>query len=217
MIGDLWRWGLRRKDPAENDLDRSWRQTVRWLVADVPARVDATIRAKAGAGDPAVEVVATIRDAEYRPLDNAKVVLKLALPDGSDLTLDAPANGRQAGTYAATYVPRLPGPYRIRVEAAAPDGSEVGADEVGWAAQPAADEFARLQPDREALQALAAKTGGELVDGDHLDAFVASLSSRNAPITEPWTAPLWHSPWYFAAALALFATEWGVRRRNGLA
>jgi uncharacterized membrane protein len=217
MIGDLWRWGLRRKDPAESDLDRSWRQTVRWLVADVPGRVDATIRPKAGAGDPAVEVVAKVRDAEYRPLDNAKVTLKVTLPDGSDLALDAPPDGREAGSYAATYVPRAPGPYRIRVEATAPDGSAVGFDEVGWAAQPAADEFARLEPDRAALEALAARTGGEVVDGGRLDAFVASLSSRDAPITEPWTAPLWHSPWYFAAALALLAAEWGLRRVNGLA
>ena len=39
LIGDLWRWGMRRADPAESDLDRSWRQTVRWLVGDVPGRV----------------------------------------------------------------------------------------------------------------------------------------------------------------------------------
>lgn len=217
LIGDLWRWGLRRKDPAESDLDRAWRQTVRWLVADVPGRVDATIRARAGAGDPAVEVLATVRDEEYRPLDNAKVTLELTLPDNSKLTLDAPADGREAGTYAATFVPRLPGPYHVRVLGTAPDGSEVGSDEVGWASQPAADEFSRLQPDREALEALAKRTGGEIVDSNRLDAFVASLPSRSAPITEPWTAPLWHSPWYLAAALGLLAAEWGLRRRNGLA
>src|SRR5207248_672496 len=25
LIGDLWRWGIRRENPAESDLDRSWR------------------------------------------------------------------------------------------------------------------------------------------------------------------------------------------------
>jgi uncharacterized membrane protein len=217
LIGDLWRWGMRRKDPKEDDLDRSWRQAVRWLVADVPGRVDATVRPRAGAGDPAVEVVAKVRDAAYRPLDNAKVTLKLTLPDGSNLDLDAPAAGREAGTYAATYVPRRPGPHRVRVEAAAPDGSAVGADEVGWAAQPAADEFARLRPNREALETLAKRTGGEVVAGDRLDAFVAGLASRDAPITESWTAPLWHRPWYFGVALALLVAEWGLRRKHGLA
>ncbi len=37
LIGDLWRWGLHRADPAESDQERAWRQTIRWLVADVPA------------------------------------------------------------------------------------------------------------------------------------------------------------------------------------
>ena len=49
LIGDLWRWGIRRDDPAESDLDRSWRQTVRWLVGDVPSRVEVTLRPKADA------------------------------------------------------------------------------------------------------------------------------------------------------------------------
>ena len=123
MIGDLWRWGLKRKDPAESDLDRSWRQTVRWLVGDVPGRVEVSVRPKADAAGPAVEVVARVRDAEYRPLDNAKVALKIALPGGGDLTLDAPPDGREAGTYAATYVPRQPGAYRLTATATAPDGS----------------------------------------------------------------------------------------------
>ena len=39
-VGDLWRWNLHRKPSAESDLEKAWRQTVRWLVAeaDVEAR-----------------------------------------------------------------------------------------------------------------------------------------------------------------------------------
>ena len=64
---------------------------------------------------------------------------------------------------------------------------------------------------------LAARTGGEVVDGDALDAFAARLASRDAPITEPWTTPLWHHPAYFLAAIAALAAEWALRRVNGLA
>ena len=217
MIGDLWRWGLRRPDPAESDLERSWRQTVRWLVGDVNGRVEVSVKPKAEAASSAVEISARVRDAEYRPLDNAKVALKIALPGGGDLVLDAEPDGREAGTYSATYVPRVGGAYRVVATATAPDGSAVGARDSGWAAQPAADEFARLEPDRDHLKALAARTGGEVVDGDSLDSFVTRLASRDAPITEPWTAPLWHNPIYFMIALAALAAEWAVRRVNGLA
>ena len=216
MIGDLWRWGLHRADPAESDLDRSWRQAVRWLVGDVPGRVDVSVKPRPGAGGGGVEVAARVRDAEYRPLDNAKVSLKITLPDGGNLALDLEADPREAGTYSTTYVPRLAGAYRGLAVATAPDGSSVGEREAGWASQPAADEFARLEPDREGLKALAARTGGEVVDGDALDAFAARLASRDAPITEPWTAPLWHHPAYFLAAIAALAAEWALRRVNGL-
>ena len=133
------------------------------------------------------------------------------------ITLDAEPDGREAGLYAATYVAKQPGAYRVVATATAPDGSAVGEREAGWAAQPAADEFARLEPDREFLETLASKTGGEVVDGDGLDSFVAGLSSRKAPITEPWTSPLWHHPLYFLIAIACLSAEWGLRRVNGLA
>jgi hypothetical protein len=221
LIGDLWRWGIRREDPAESDLDRSWRQTVRWLVGDVPSRLEVAVRPKAdaaaAAASPAVELSARLRDTEYRPLDNAKVAFKITMPGGESLTLDAEPDGREAGTYAATYVPRQPGAYRTVATATAPDGSAVGEREAGWAAQPAADEFARLEPDRDYLKAIAAKTGGEVIDGSRLDSFVASLSSRHAPITEPWTSPLWHQPLYLLIAIACLTAEWGLRRVNGLA
>ena len=217
MVGDVWRWGLKRANVAEDDLDRSWRQTVRWLVGDVPGRVEVSTRPKADATSPAVELSVRVRDAEYRPLDNAKVSLELTLPGGDRLTLDAEPDGREPGAYTAAYVPKQPGAFRVVAKATAPDGSAVGEREAGWAAQPAADEFARLEPDREYLKSLAAKTGGEVVSGDGLDAFVRSLATRAAPVTEPWTSPLWHHPVYFLVALICLTAEWGLRRINGLA
>ncbi len=217
LIGDLWRWGLRRGDPAEDDLDRSWRQTVRWLVGDVPDRVEIGVKAKDGAPATAVELTTRVRDSEYRPLDNAKVTVKITQPDGQVYSLDAEPVGREPGAYAATYVPKQPGAFRAVATAVAPDGSALGAREAGWASQPAADEFARLEPDRAYLEKLAKDTGGEVVDGSRLAAFASSLSARSAPISEPWTSPLWHTPWYFLAAVVFLSAEWGVRRINGLA
>ena len=217
LIGDLWRWGLRRPNPDESDLDRAWRQTVRWLVADVPRRVDVALRPKADAAAPTVELTVRVRDEQYRPLDDAKVALDVVLPDGGHLALAAEPVADEPGAYLVSIVTKQPGPYRFAATATAADGATVGTGAAGWAAQPAADEFARLEPDRAGLADLARRTGGEVVAGDRLDAFVAGLPSRSAPIVEPWTAPLWHQPFYFAIALACLAAEWGIRRLNGLA
>ncbi len=217
LVGDLWRWGIRREDPNESDLEKSWRQMVRWLVADVPGRIEVGLRAKPDSAASAIELTARVRDAEYRALDNAKVVFKITLPGGNTLSLDAEPDGKEAGAYTATYVTKQPGAYRIVAAATAPDGSAVGEREAGWAAQPSADEFARLEPDRDYLKTLASKTNGEVVDGASLDSFVTSLSTRAAPITEPWSSPLWHQPLYFLVAIACLTAEWGIRRVNGLA
>ncbi len=216
LLGGLWRWDLKRTDPNDVEPKRAWRQTIRWLVADVPRRIEVTARPVADATAPAVDLRVRVRDALYLPLDNARVTLKITAPGGEELNLDAQPDGREAGTYAATYVTRKAGPYRLLASATAPDGSAVGQRETGWAAQPAADEFARLEPDRAWLESIASRTGGEVVDGDRLGAFVSSLSSRDAPIKEPWTAPLWHQPLYFLIAIACLAGEWGIRRLNGL-
>jgi uncharacterized membrane protein len=217
LVGDLWRWGMRRADPAEGDFDRSWRQTIRWLVGDVPGRLQVTAQPKTGSATPTVDLTVRVRDAEYRALDNAKVTFRISLPDGSDLTLEAEPNRHESGVYSAMYTTKQPGAYKVVATATAPDGSAVGEQKTGWAAQPAADEFARLEPDKDLLTTIAARTRGELVDEQKLAAFVSSLPLRNAPITETWTSPLWHHPLYLIAALVCLTVEWALRRKSGLA
>src|SRR5262249_31344294 len=99
----------------------------------------------------------------------------------------------------------------------APDGSPVGKREVGWCVQPEADEFARLEPNREALESIAARTKGAVVPSDGLAEFDASLPARAAPVMETWVSPLWHRGWYFRLAVGGLVAEWGLRRRHGLA
>jgi hypothetical protein len=228
LVGDLWRWGLRRNDEKEDDLAKAWRQTVRWLVAEVPKRVEVTPvaagRASAlddeandGAADSsAVMVRVRVRDAAYAPLDNAAVKVRVTGPDGKMVDLTGEPSERERGVYAATYVPRQAGPYRAAVTVSAADGSDVGAAQSGWTSDPAADEFQTLAPNVALLDRLARETGGQVIDKSSLDSFVASLPNRHAEITEPYVKPVWHQPWVFLVAIACLAGEWGLRRWRGL-
>lgn len=217
LIADIWRSGLKRPDPHENDLDKSWRQTVRWLVADVPRRVEVVVAPQPGSETGAVSLLVRVRDPDFLPLDNAQVAIEITTPDGKKLSLAAEPNQGEAGAYVARHVPREPGAYRAAVSVTAPDGSEVGTRDAGWVAQPVADEFGRLRPNRAWLEEIAAKTGGEVVEIDDLLAFVASLPSRKVPLTEPWVRPLWHHPLFYLFVIGCFVTEWGLRRWKGLA
>ena len=79
-----------------------------------------------------------------------------------------------------------------------------------------ASEFATLEANRDLLARIAGQTGGEVIELDDLENFVASLPNRKIPIVESWTYPLWHQWKLFLFAAACLIGEWGVRRWNGL-
>lgn len=214
-IGDFWRWNLRRQNHAVSDLETAWRQMVRWLVADVPRRVEA--EAEQAATEPGlVRIAVRVRDELFEPLDNATVSVRVETPNDRQIELMAEPSDRGAGEFVATFTPRMPGAYRASVTALAEDASEVGRREIGWATEPATDELRNLRPNRELLVRLAESTGGELVDADDLDGFVTSLPNRKAPIVEAWTYPLWHQWSMFLFAVGCLVGEWGLRRSHGL-
>jgi uncharacterized membrane protein len=218
LIGDLWRWTLRRPPNDDDDLAKSWRQTVRWLVGDVPQRVGVDVKQDESAGDDEgpVKLAVDVRDEKYMPLENASVTVKVTAPDGKQLDLTAEPSNERAGMYQAEYVARQSGTYRAQVHATAEDGSEVGQAEAGWVSEPAADEFRELRPNRELLKRLADETGGEVVAANDLDRFVTTLPTRRVAISEPYVAPAWHQAWIFLLAIACLTAEWGIRRWHGL-
>ncbi len=215
LIGDLWRWQLRRNDPKDDDLQKSWRQTLRWLVADVPERVEVSTQRKQSEPGQPVELFIKLYDEKYRPLDNAGVLARITAPEGEELTLTAEPT-QTTGEYSITYVPRKAGIYRAEVTATAADASEIGKRETGWVQESATEEFRTLKPNRELLKRLADKTGGEVLELGGLDEFVSSLPNRKVPITEQRINPIWHTWPVFLCALGLLISEWGLRRWKGL-
>lgn len=216
LIGDLWRWNLKRTDHTQSDLEKSWRQTVRWLVSDVPGRVEVETRRSFAGALPAVQVLVRARDAQFESLDNAHVAMRVQTPDDRKVELVAESSDRSPGQYEATFAPRASGVYRATITVTAADGSEVGQREIGWTVEPQTEEFRTLAVNRSLLEQLAKDTGGEVVEADDLDQFVGSLPNRKIPIVETWTYPLWHQSSVFLLAVGCLIGEWGLRRWRGM-
>lgn len=213
LVGDFWSWGLARNDPQDEDMFKAWRQTLRWLIAEVPRRVEVdAVRDSQGA----LQLRVDARDEEYDALDNAQVEIEIVDPGGHEIALSTEASDQQAGQYVASFAPRDAGPYLATVRVQASDGSEVGEAQVGWTSQPDAEEFSRVEPNREFLEAIAQRTGGQLVELDQLDTFAKELPHKKVPLSEPSLRPLWHRGWLFMLAIACFCGEWGIRRWKGL-
>jgi hypothetical protein len=215
LVGDLWRWELRRPDHTVSDLEKSWRQTVRWLVSDVPQPVEIEVRPVPGSAD-ALELVVKVRDKLFEPVDNATVRVTVQTPDDRKIELAATASNQTAGEYVAAYTPKTPGGYRATAVATAADGSEAGHRETGWAVEPDTEEFRCLHVNSPLLDQIAAETEGEVLKPADLEGFVADLPNRKAPITETWSYPLWHQWQVLTVVLACLVGEWGLRRWKGL-
>ena len=228
MVGDLWRWGL--KDEAmQQDLGKSWRQLVRWLVSDVPPRIAVTAEPS---GNPAeVRLIVKAHDEEFKPLDNATVRLtvcpvKLLPPQNEPPTnrvvdmnyvqITAEPSAGTPGTYEATYVARDAGAHLVEALVTAADGKAASRVAAGWTSDPAAAEFRSLKPNRALLETIAKRTGGEVVALADLEKFVRHLPEHRAPVMETWTDPLWHKPTVFLLVLGCFVAEWGIRRWKGM-
>ncbi|MFA6543957.1 MAG: hypothetical protein WCS99_06005 [Limisphaerales bacterium] len=219
-LGDMWRWGLREPE-MHADMDKAWRQLARWLVADVPNKVELAVQAGKADANQAVELQVRVRDAKFLPLDNASVAINVQpVPGGVSnapaIRLPAEASTSEPGLYTATFVPHETGGYHATASVTNSAGAEVGRAVAGWTTDLAAEEFKSLKPNRALLETIARQTGGELVEAGSLGAFAARLPHLKSPVTEAWTYPLWHQPLVFAFALLCFIAEWGLRRMRGL-
>lgn len=217
LIGDLWRWKLHQPSPDNEDLEKAWRQTVRWLVGEVPQRVKVETARRQSDPNRPVEIAVQVNDENFKPLDNASVTIEISTPDGETLSLTAQPKDALSGQYASSYVPRTPGAYRATVTAYNPDGSKIEQTETGWVAEPAVEEFTTLQPNRDFLEMIAQKSGGEVIELNELDEFVRTLPDREIPIVEPKVHSVWHTWGVFLLAVGLLIGEWGIRRWKGLA
>ncbi|RYD33649.1 MAG: hypothetical protein EOP86_12905 [Verrucomicrobiaceae bacterium] len=235
MIGDLWRWGMKSPE-SRTDLEKAWRQLVRWLVADVPGRVALAVEPKPNDASGTVDLQVRVRNADFQPVENAAVTVEVepvvfaepatagggtppkteGEPPPSKLVLQAEPSLEEPGLYTASYVPQGTGGWKATAKAVNADGAEEGRAVAGGAPELAAQEFRSLQPNTALLEELARRTGGRMVPASELEAFTAKLPQEKAPVMETWTEPLWHTPWIFLTAVGCLLAEWGLRRTQGL-
>lgn len=222
LVGDLWRWGLRNEE-SRRDLDQTWRQLMRWLVTDVPRSVELTVETPNDENPGTRHLLARVRDSKFQPIDDATVSLEIqqitsvsAPPNASNaLRIPFESSLEESGLFQAAYASQSSGAFQAYARATNASGVEIGRAETGWTFDSAADEFRAVTPNLALLESLAKQTGGEVIPVNRLNDFVRNLPTRQAPIQENWTYPLWHTPALFALALFCLAAEWGLRRWKG--
>jgi uncharacterized membrane protein len=218
-IGDIWRWGMEQPE-MRDDMNKFWRQTLRWLVADVPNRISFQAAQKRDRANQPVVFSVRVRGKDFEPMDDVSIAIETRDPNGRTVKLTAEPVLSETGLFEATYVPRLDGGYFTRAVVTDTDGLELGDAETGWAVDQKAREFRSIRTNRPLLERIARQTGGRVVELDALDSFARNLPSLNAPVMDTWIRPLWDLrgilPAVFLFVLICFVGEWALRRWKGL-
>ncbi len=218
-IGDLWRWGLKESQMHE-DMNKFWRQILRWLVADVPERISLQALLRYDQVNQPVLLQVRVRNKDFEPMDDTSVAIEVSDPQGNKTQLTAEPIFNETGLYEATYIPRINGGYMAQVSVTNAEDYEIGSAQTGWAVDLDAQEFQSIKINRSFLETLAKQTGGKIVELNEIEKFVNSLPRENVPITETWIRPLWDlrglSLVIFLIILMCLTGEWTLRRWKGM-
>lgn len=216
LIGDLWRWGLHDEE-SHKDMDRLWRQLMRWLVVDVADAITFSIEIDASDRER-VKLAVRVRDRAFKANSDSIVKVEVTQPDGSTAQLFAEPSLKEAGVFEAEYFASKPGNYRASATVEdAEKRTPLGSKATGWTYDPLAEEFAKLEPNRDLMKRLAADTGGEMLALADIGKLPELLKNIRVPVEVTLSTPLWHTPWIFIAILLLLLAEWLLRRKGGMA
>lgn len=243
-IGDFWRWrmneGRRRlKDfsleamdpqaglvaPGEkpeedlNDHARACRQMVRWLVGDVPKRLDVSVVPEPTLGLGTVRLTTDLKGRDFEVREDADVRFIVTKPNGEKVEVAGEPSEDKVGQFEVVMSAVEAGPYMAEVTATVNEPGQEPEEltgSVGWASQPDQEEMASVNVNTRFLKSIADATGGQVVSIDDLDSFVADLSRTDAPLVDVALDPIWHQWWVFGLAVGCFVTDWTIRRRNGM-
>lgn len=209
-----WRWqmSLPAGDPTHKMF---WQQLLRWLVADTPGHVVASIPSQMLFDDGRTKLTAQVRDVDYLPAQDASVQAHILGPGGAASTVDLTPVPDSPGSFQADWNADKPGSYLAEIVAQR-GGQDLGRDVVTFQRMDGVAESFHTNQDRPLLEQLAAETGGSYWRPQGLSKLASQIPYSEAGITVRNTKPLWNMPAIFIIVLLLMLGEWILRRKWGV-
>lgn len=215
--GGTWRWQMSEAlgDPSH---DLFWQQLLRWLIADTPGTVTASVSEHTLIDEGSLHLTAQVRDTQFQPAADAHVTAHLIGPQNTNAWIDFEPSQNTQGLYTATWSADKPGGYLAEIVAET-DGKqkqEVGRDVLTFRREDGVAENFHTEQNRVFLQQLASQTGGQYWKPDAIKDLPQNISYSEAGISVHSTNELWNMPIVFLLLIGLSAGEWLLRRRWGV-
>ena len=216
-VQDAWLWRMHASMPVEDTTHRTfWRRLLRWLVDDVPDRVEVSASQDTVEPGQPVTIVVDARDKEYAPVNDASAVAHVTLPSGKveDVPLDWTVS--KPGEYKGVFTPSEPGEFKVRTGVAR-GAEDLGSASLSFMAGPSVSEYFDAGMRAPLLRRLAEETGGRYYEAKDTAALAEAISYSGRGVTVVDERDLWDMPVNFLLFLGIIGTEWAFRRAKGLA
>ena len=216
--GGTWRWQMSEAlgDPSH---DLFWQQLLRWLVAESPGPVVASVSERLLMDEGRIELKAQVRDQQFERAANAEVTAHIIGPDGTNALADLMPSENTPGLYQTEWTAEKPGTYVVEVTAESARGSqprELGRDVLTVQRENGVAENFHTEQNRRLLEQLASDTGGRYWKPSELKSLPRDISYSEAGISVRSTKELWDMPIVFLLLLGVPIAGWLLRRKWGV-
>lgn len=215
-VQNSWLWQMHGDVPLEDQTHETlWRQMLRWLVHDVPGRLELTAPSDPVAPGDSVTIVAELSDTEFRPAPGASLTAVVTSPVGERQEVVLEPRSDRDGVYETRLVPGEEGLYELQIQARE-DDSEVARADVYIQATHQAREYHRSQMRNGLLQRIATETGGAFYTRNTVDALADDVRPRQTGASVIERRELWDMPVLLLGIIGLICVEWCYRRWRAL-
>jgi hypothetical protein len=212
--GGTWRWQMSEAlgDPSH---DLFWQQLLRWLVADSPGPVTASIPRHVLMDEGHVQFSVQVRDHQFQPTSDAHVTASIAGPEGTNALIDLTPSRDTPGLYQAEWTAEKPGAYlaEVRAESRGNQPQELGSDVLTFQREDGIAENFHVEQNRTLLEQISSETGGRYWEPSDLKNLPRDIAYSEAGISVRTTNELWNMPIVFVLLLGLPIAEWLLRRK----
>lgn len=216
-VQDTWLWQMDHTVPLDDQSHETfWRQLLRWLVADTPDPVEAAPARESVEAGETVTLEATVLDEGFVEVNGARVTARITTPAGEARELPMEWSVTEDGRYTVPFTPGMEGIYEVAVDAGR-DTVAFGTAETGVRVAPGTGEFRDPHQRRGLMERIAEETGGRYYTLETASRLPEDLRYTGGGITVTEEHDLWDMPLLLLLLAGLLGTEWGYRRKKGLA
>ncbi len=216
MPQDLWRWQLAADLPEDDRSHRlMWELLLRWTVADAPDRLEFSADPAVAASGDQVELRARVVDREFKPRDDARVVVEVSPPDAPSYDVILVNDLGKPGEFRGSFVAGSEGRHGLRATAVMSSDTVVSVSAAFADAR--RGDPGSLERNDALLARIAERTGGRHWQIDDLAGLPDAVTYTRSGLAAVTRDDLWDAPLMLALFILLLGGEWIWRRRRGLA